>query len=267
MNCQTRGNSLLWCAGGAPRAFFVGLARGVNSRRDRQRGAGVRAPIDFARSDVKWAGLTQRRAQVEDEAELVKKMLGGDERAFHVFFDAYFPRVYRFALPRLGRQEDAARDVVQAAMTKALRNLKDFRGEAALFTWVCQICRREIIDYLRAHQRRTDRVVLIDDSPEVRAALEAVEAPDRDNPVASLDRAETANLIRTVLDRLPSRYGDALEWKYVEGLSVEEIGEQLGIGHTAAQSLLARARVAFREAVETVFGSTADDVLSGMLTR
>jgi RNA polymerase sigma-70 factor (ECF subfamily) len=204
---------------------------------------------------------------MDDEAELVRKMLAGDERAFHAFFDDYFPRVYRFALPRLGRQEEAARDVVQAALTKALRNLQDFRGEAALFTWVCQICRREIVDYLRARQRRTERVVLIDDSPEVRAALEAVEAPDRDHPVASLDRSETAHLVRTVLDRLPSRYGDVLEWKYVEGLSVEEIGTQLGIGHTAAQSLLARARVAFREAVETVFGSTADDVLSGLQTR
>jgi len=204
---------------------------------------------------------------VDSEAALVQRMLEGDERAFHAFFDDYFPRVFRFALPRLGRQEDAARDVVQAAMTKALRNLKDFRGEAALFTWVCQICRREIIDYLRAHQRRTDKVVLIDDSPEVRAALEAVEAPDRDNPVASLDREETARLVRSLLDRLPNRYGDVLEWKYVEGLSVEEIGEQLGIGQTAAQSLLARARVAFRAALETVFGSTADEVLAGILTR
>ncbi len=194
-------------------------------------------------------------------------MLAGDERAFHAFFDDYFPRVYRFALPRLGRQEDAARDVVQAAMTKAIRNLKNYRGEAALFTWICQICRREIVDYVRAHRRRTDKVVLIDDSPEVRAALEAVEAPDTDNPVASLDREETARLVRSLLDRLPSRYGDVLEWKYVEGLSVEEIGAQLGIGHTAAQSMLARARVAFREALDTVFGSTADDVLSSLLTR
>jgi RNA polymerase sigma-70 factor (ECF subfamily) len=85
--------------------------------------------------------------------------------------------------------------------------------------------------------------------------------------VTSLDRAETARLVRSLLDRLPSRYGDVLEWKYVEGLSVDEIGAELGIGHTAAQSLLARARVAFREALETVFGSTSDDVLSGLLSR
>lgn len=67
-----------------------------------------------------------------------------------------------------------------------------------------------------------------------------------------------------MLDRLPARYGDVLEWKYIDGRSVEEIGQRLGIGHTAAQSVLARARTAFREALDTVFGSTAQDVLAGM---
>ena len=70
--------------------------------------------------------------------------------------------------------------------------------------------------------------------------------------------------MHAVLDRLPGRYGDALEWKYVEGRSVEEISERLGIGQTAAQSLLARARVAFREGVEAVFGASADDVLASL---
>jgi RNA polymerase sigma-70 factor (ECF subfamily) len=194
-------------------------------------------------------------------------MIAGDERAFSTFFDSYFPRVYRFALPRVGRNEDAAKDVVQAALTKAVRNLNTFRGDAALFTWICTICRREIVDYVRARDRRSDRIVLIEDSPEVRAALEAIEAPDTDNPLANLDRAETARLIRSLLDRLPSRYGDALEWKYVEGWSVDEIGTELGIGHTAAPSLLARARAAVREAVESVFGSTSNDVLATLLTR
>ncbi len=68
----------------------------------------------------------------------------------------------------------------------------------------------------------------------------------------------------TFLDRLPTRYGDALEMKYVEGLSVAEIGVELGIGTIAAQSLLARARVAFRDAVESVFGAAAGDVLASL---
>jgi RNA polymerase sigma-70 factor (ECF subfamily) len=73
-------------------------------------------------------------------------------------------------------------------------------------------------------------------------------------------------LVHAVLDRLPNRYGEALEWKYVEGRSVEEIGDRLGIGHTAAQSLLARARVAFRDGLEAVFGASAADVLASLET-
>ena len=106
--------------------------------------------------------------------------------------------------------------------------------------------------------------MLLDDSPEIRAALESIEAPQADEPMHRYSNTETRRLVQSLLDRLPSRYGDVLEWKYLEGRSVEEIGELLGVSQTAAQSLLARARTAFREALETVFGSTAADVLAAM---
>lgn len=201
-----------------------------------------------------------------EDRQLVDAMLAGDERAFSQFFETYFPRVYRFALPRLDRNVDVTKDVVQSTLIKAMRALGDWRGEAALFTWLCQICRRQIADHVRTQRRRGDKVVLIDDSEEVRAALELIEAPAADDPFRGADRAELRRLVHAVLDRLPHRYGEALEWKYVEGHSVEEIGARLGIGHTAAQSLLARARVAFREGVEAVFGASAPDVLASLGT-
>lgn len=191
-------------------------------------------------------------------------MLKGDEAAFRRFFEAYFPRVYRFALPRLGNDAEACKEVVQATLVKAMRALAGFRGEAALFSWLCQICRRQIADYVRAHRRHHQNVVLIDDTPGLREALESIAAPAADEPAQGYGNAETRRLVQAVLDRLPSRYGDVLEWKYIEGRSVEEIGTLLGVGQIAAQSLLARARTAFREAVETVFGSTASDVLASM---
>ncbi len=199
-----------------------------------------------------------------ESTELVQRMLAGDERAFTAFFDDYFPRVYRFALPRLNSDADAAAEVVQAALTKAMRKLKDFRGEASLFTWVCQICRHEVVDYLRREARHTNNVVRIDDSADVRAAVEANAGPAAEEPAHRYSQAEVRQLVRTILDRLPPRYGDALEMKYVEGLSVDEIGVELGIGTTAAQSLLARARVAFRDAVEAVFGAASPDVLASL---
>lgn len=204
------------------------------------------------------------KPEYHTDAELIAAMLAGDEAAFRVFFETYFPRVYRFALPRLGNDVEACKEVVQSTLVKAMRAMATFRGEAALFSWLCQICRRQIADYLRAHKRHHQNVVLIDDTPGLREALESIAAPGSDEPAQGYGTAETRRLVQSVLDRLPSRYGDVLEWKYIEGRSVEEIGALLGVGHAAAQSLLARARVAFREALETVFGSTASDVLAGM---
>ncbi|HXR91564.1 MAG TPA: RNA polymerase sigma factor [Steroidobacteraceae bacterium] len=199
-----------------------------------------------------------------DESELVRRMLAGDQRAFDAFFEGHFARLYRFALPRLGGDAEATREVVQASLSKAMRKLALFRGDAAIFTWLCQICRREVVDYLRAHRRHADHVTLIDDQPDLRAAIESLEAPDEYDLVKTYGRAEVGRLVQAVLDRLPARYGDALEWKYIEGHSVEEIGARLGIGHAAAQSLLARARLAFRDALERVFGSTAAELAAAM---
>jgi DNA-directed RNA polymerase specialized sigma24 family protein len=79
--------------------------------------------------------------------------LAGDEPAFEEFFAAYFPRLFRFALPRVGGDEDAAEEATQAALVKAIEKLHTYRGEAALFTWLCAICRNEIVTI----QRRTHR--------------------------------------------------------------------------------------------------------------
>ena len=202
---------------------------------------------------------------VTSDPQLIRRMLAGDERAFEAFFNAYFPRLYRFALPRLNGDVDVTREIVQVTLGKAIRKIESFRGESGLFTWICQICRNEIVDYIRA-ERRMRHVVLIDDQPELRAAVESIEAPDEFDLVKGYGREEAARLVRVVLDRLPASYGDALEWKYIEGESVEAIGERLGIGTTAAQSLLARARRAFRESLESVFGADGADVASGLET-
>ena len=140
-----------------------------------------------------------------DDADLVRRMLAGEERAFNTFFETFFPRVYRFALPRLGGQPEAAREVVQATLIKAMRSLSGYRGDAALFSWICQICRHQIVDHLRADRRHSKHVVLLEDSPEIRAALEAIEAPLEDEPAHRYGSEETRRLVRSVLDRLPSR--------------------------------------------------------------
>ena len=184
---------------------------------------------------------------------LVRRMLRGDESAFAEFFEANFGALFRFALPRLGGDAHAAEEVVQATLCRAVRKLSTFRGEVALLTWLCTFCRHEISAHLEKEGKRPPMVEWIDDLPEVAAALDSLAAAAR--PEAALQRSETARLVQVILDRLPQRYGDALEWKYIDGLSVGEIAERLGIGPKAAESTLTRAREAFRDAFTAARGA------------
>jgi len=184
---------------------------------------------------------------------LVRRMLRGDESAFAEFFEANFGALFRFALPRLSGDSHAAEEVVQATLCRAVRKLSTFRGEAALLTWLCTFCRHEISAHLEKEGKRPPMVEWIDDLPEVAAALDSLAAAAR--PEAALQRSETARLVQVILDRLPQRYGDALEWKYIDGLSVGEIADRLGIGPKAAESTLTRAREAFRDAFTAARGA------------
>ena len=180
-----------------------------------------------------------------------RRMLAGDERAFEEFFEAYFSGLYRFALARLDGNADAAEDVAQATLCKAIAKLATYRGEAALFTWLCTFCRHEISAYYGRHQRMHE-TPLVEDTPEIRAALESIGAASVDAPDERLRRRELARLVQVTLDSLPPRYGDALEWKYIQELPVSDIAARLNVGPKAAESLLTRARQAFRDGFAAV---------------
>jgi RNA polymerase sigma-70 factor (ECF subfamily) len=122
-----------------------------------------------------------------------------------------------------------------------------YRAESALFTWLCAICRNEISDWLSRQGRYRDHIVLVEDYPEIQAAVDSFQAPLEGSPEKHYQRVEALRLIQVALDRLPAKYGNVLEWKYVEGHSVKEISARLEIGTEATQSLLARAKRAFAD--------------------
>lgn len=202
-------------------------------------------------------------AEHPQDLELARRLAAGDEQGFVRFFDEYYPRLYRFALARLGGDQDGADEMAQRTLCRACRKLHLYRGEASLFTWLCQICRHEIHDHAELRNRDACRLVSIDDDPAMRAALESLPADSSHDPVTAVARADAAHLVRVVLDHLPSNYGDALEWKYVEGLEVKEIASRLSVTALAAESLLARARRAFREAWLSVTGERLPDSVLG----
>jgi RNA polymerase sigma-70 factor (ECF subfamily) len=202
---------------------------------------------------------------VHADRAVARRILGGDEAAFQELFERFFPRLYRFALARVGGDRDTAQDIVQQTFCNAIERLESYRGEAALYTWFCQICRNAVADHYRRRQGGSERFVLLEDQPNVRAILEALAAPTDDEPDTGVWRQQIHRVVEATLDALPGRYGEVLEWKYLDGESVEEIARRLELGTKAAESLLTRARVAFRAAISELAG--ASDELTGSLGR
>ena len=192
-----------------------------------------------------------------EDRKLVKQLLAGRERAFNQFFNENFARLYRFVIPRVSSDEETAREIVQTALSRALEKIHSYRGESALFTWLCVIARNEIVDWSRRNARYRGHIVLTEDFPEIQAAVNSILAPPADDPHKHYQKYEMSRLIHVALDKLPPKYGDALEWKYIQGYSVKEIAAKMDLSPEAAQSLLARAKRAFQD----IYSSLARPVI------
>lgn len=188
---------------------------------------------------------------VHTDLSMAKRLLAGDEQAFSAFAD-YVPKLYRFALARLGGSPDDAIEVVQQTFCNAFEHLDSYRGEASLYGWMCRICQNQITDLARQRHRERPSPALLEDATAIEGILQALAAPLSEQPEQQLARSDLVRLIQATLDQLPGHYGDVLEWKYIDGLSVKEIALRLTIAPKAAESLLTRARNAFRTAMTTI---------------
>ncbi len=174
---------------------------------------------------------------------LAKRVAKGDEDAFRDFFEGYYPKVFRFSARRMNDAD--AEEVTQQVFLAALKGLGQYRGEASLFTWLCQIARFEISARYRQAQRQPVTVAIEDDI-ELQADLESMFESPSQAPESMAMTEQLQSIVEVILDHLPADYGSILEWKYMEGYSVDEIARRLNTTVTAVQSKLARARDSFR---------------------
>jgi RNA polymerase sigma-70 factor (ECF subfamily) len=172
-------------------------------------------------------------------------MTAGDQRAFDEFFRSNVPRLVAFTTRHSGLDNASVEDIVQNTLVKAMRSLCTYRCEASLFTWLTQICLYELIDNTRKAARRPAHVSL-QELEDIWHLLGELRIPSHCEPAAEVDTQSQRAAVLTTLQSLPRRYAEVLEAKYGDGLSVEEIARATGTTAIAVQSLLARAREAFK---------------------
>jgi RNA polymerase sigma-70 factor, ECF subfamily len=168
----------------------------------------------------------------EDERRLHRSVLHGDERAWQTLYDASFARLDAYVVWRCAGLRDVADDVVQETWLTAVRRIGDFNPDRGRFlAWLRGIA----VNVLRGQfRRRTPQPLVGDDLP----------APV---DTAHEDR-ERAEQIALALARLPEHYETVLRAKYLDGASIAAIAADTANSPAAVESLLTRAREAFRTA-------------------
>ena len=181
------------------------------------------------------------------QAELkrvVRDAANGDEKAAAFLFDTYHPRVFRYALAKLGHSSDAE-DVAAETFARLLRDLDRFRWRGAGFeAWLFRIAANLVVDRIRQASR--ERV-----EEDATALLEGVDqATPEDRAIAS----ERKEAVVRMLDRLPPEQREVLLLRFAGDLDTTEAGAIMGKKPNAIRQLQFRGLQGLREMMRTGAG-------------
>jgi RNA polymerase sigma-70 factor, ECF subfamily len=176
-----------------------------------------------------------------DEGQMIASIIAGDSQLFHELIRPYERKVYVMALSFL-RNEADAEDAVQEAFLKAFRNLASFRGEAKFGTWLISITLNEARNRIR--RRDAIKTESLDETPDEDGHTSPALLRDwKEIPSEALERKEVSHLLQQAVTGLPLIYREVFLVRDVEGLSINETAETLGISIASVKVRLHRARM------------------------
>jgi len=196
-------------------------------------------PSAPAARPVASRAVSQKPVASADDRELVRRAQGDDKEAFEELMRRHQHRVFAVAGGILRKREDVE-DIAQQAFVKAYFSLKRFDQRSAFSTWLYKITVNECWDMLRKKKVRP-LVYESDLSEEQARQVTASEEKVHAGPDVS-DRLEAREQVNRLLDVLDERDRWMLILKEVEGFSIEEIAEILGLNANTVKVRLFRAR-------------------------
>ena len=181
------------------------------------------------------------------ERDLVRGALARDPEAIRSIMRRYNRRLFRVARSIL-RDDSEAEDALQESYLRAFSHLGEFRGDAALSTWLSRIVINESLGRLRKLRAST---VSLDALPKSEADIIAFPAQARqDDPERTMAQREIMRLVERAIDDLPEIFRTVLVARMVEGMSIEETAELLSIRPETVKTRLFRARELLREQID-----------------
>jgi RNA polymerase sigma-70 factor (ECF subfamily) len=191
-------------------------------------------------------------ANPNDDGGLVRRARSGDLGAFEELVNRHERRIYTLARRITGNEQDAE-DVTQDAFLSALQHLANFREEASFGTWLSRIATHAALKILR--KRRGLPTESLDATAEDGALPHPEYIADwRESPERLAERNETVRLIDDALAKLDEGHRVVFLLRDVEGLSVKETADALGLSEANVKVRLLRARLQLRERLTLAFG-------------
>ena len=212
------------------------------------------------------AGLVRTRAMRDDDAtptdaELMARVVAGDEQAFAAVYDRHAQALYGTAM-RFLRDPGLAEDVVQETYLAVWTRSESYSPQAgSLIGWLLTIARHRAIDRIRAQSRQPAVVRLAPaDSDDTENDLELLFALVRPvafsdgsvEPADSAERGWVRAVIRTAIGEMPEPERRALELAYDDDLTQAEIAERLGWPIGTVKTRTRRALLRLRAMLESV---------------
>ena len=192
-----------------------------------------------------------------DDAELVRRALARDGTAFRTIMERYNRRLYRIARGIL-RNDSEAEDVVQEAYVSAFAHLQDFRGESSLATWLSRIAINEALGRLRRDRPAVELAAVEAQRSEARI-IQFPHTGASADPERTMAQRQILQLVERATDNLPEMFRIVFVTRVIEGMSVEETADLLGLRPETVKTRLHRARRLVRDQLDKQIGPVMMD--------
>ncbi len=191
--------------------------------------------------------LADEARKKQDEGWL-DKLLAGDHQAFAEFVEKYKEMVF-LCCRTLGLRENEIDDVASETFMAAYSNIRRYRGQAELGTWLWRIAYCQGVNYLRKRRRKSQFLAEPD---------EQIADSKKHEPSVTAQGKETEKIVWEAVGRLPRLWAVATVLFYREGKNIKEIAKIMRVRQNTVKTYLFRGRKRLKELLAEVLGEGID---------
>ncbi len=185
-----------------------------------------------------------------DDQLIIKRIRNGDVDAFRQLVEKHHKRVVHICLSLVHQVEDAE-DLAQEVFIEVFKSVDNYRGDAAVSTWLYRLSVNKSLDFIRSANRQKRGKGLVTNLEKV----ELERHPLEQAPLASdqMEAEERRRLLHWGIEQLPDRQKLAITLSKLDELNQQEVAEIMGTSVSSVESLLVRGKKRLKEVLEKCF--------------